>query len=93
MVVNQCEAASTSLDGAAGFYPDGRTFRHHEKVNRGAGDRALSAAEIERKYFDNASLAISRSRAQAICDAVLALEQHSAAEFAQLLSGTRSGNI
>jgi len=69
---------------------DGRTFRHHEKVNRGAGDRALSAAEIERKYFDNATLAISRSRAEAICDAVLALEQRSAAEFAQLLSGTCS---
>ncbi len=65
---------------------DGRTLRHHEKVNRGAGDRALSAAEIERKYFDNASLAVGRSRADAICEAVLGLEQRSAAEFARLLA-------
>ena len=61
-------------------------MRHHEKVNRGAGDRALSAAEIERKYFDNASLAVGRSRAEAICEAVLSLEQRSAAELARLLA-------
>ena len=65
---------------------DGRTLRHHEKVNRGAGDRALSAAEIERKYLDNASLAVGRSRAEAICEAVLSLEQRSAAELARLLA-------
>ncbi len=65
---------------------DGKILRHHEKVNRGAGDRALSAADIEHKYFDNASLAISRPGAEAICEAVLGLEQRSAAEFARLLS-------
>lgn len=67
---------------------DGRTFRHHEKVNRGAGDRALSAGEIERKYFDNAALAVGKARAEAICEAVLGMEKHSAVEFARMLSAT-----
>ncbi len=65
---------------------DGRVLRHHEKINRGAGERALSAADIERKYFDNAELAVSRSRADAICEAVLGLEQRSAADFARSLA-------
>jgi len=65
---------------------DGRTFRHHEKVNRGAGDRALSQSDIEQKYFENASLAVGQSRAERICEAVLTLEQRPAAEFARLLA-------
>jgi hypothetical protein len=65
---------------------DGRSFRHHEKVNRGAGDRALSAADIEHKYFDNAALAVGKAKAEAICEAVLGMEKVSAAEFAQKLS-------
>jgi len=65
---------------------DGRTFRHHERVNRGAGDRALSAGDIERKYFDNAALAVGKARADEICEAVLGMEKHPAAEFARLLS-------
>lgn len=65
---------------------DGRTFRHHEKVNRGAGDRALSAADIEHKYFDNAALAVGKARADAICEAVLGMEKLSAVDFARILS-------
>ena len=66
---------------------DGRTLRHHEKVNRGAGDRALSASDIEAKYFDNASLAVNKARAHQICEAVLGLENRSARDFARLLGG------
>jgi 2-methylcitrate dehydratase PrpD len=66
---------------------DGRSVRHHDKVNRGAGDRALSAADIEHKYFDNAALAVKRSRAEEIRDAVLTLEQRPAAELSRLLAG------
>jgi len=66
---------------------DGRTFRHHEKVNRGAGDRALTASDIETKYYDNAALAVSRSRADQICEAVLGLEQRSARDLARVLAG------
>jgi 2-methylcitrate dehydratase PrpD len=65
---------------------DGRTFKHHEQVNKGAGDRALSAADIERKYFDNSLMAVSRARAEQIRDAVLGLEKQSAREFARLLA-------
>lgn len=65
---------------------DGRTLRHHEKVNRGAGDRALGAADIEHKYFENASLAVGRARAEAICEAVLGMERLSAADFARRLA-------
>jgi 2-methylcitrate dehydratase PrpD len=66
---------------------DGRKLRHHDKVNRGAGDRALSAADIQQKYFDNAALALRRSRAEEICDAVLTLDQRPAFELARLLAG------
>lgn len=65
---------------------DGRRLRHHEQVNRGAGDRALSAADIERKYFDNATMAISRTKAEQIAEAVLGLEKRSAVELARLLA-------
>lgn len=72
--------------GAEIHMRDGRTFRHHEKVNRGAGDRALSQSDIEQKYFDNASLAVGRAKAERICEAVLTLEQRPAAEFARVLA-------
>ncbi|MEN3354290.1 MAG: hypothetical protein V7640_2448 [Betaproteobacteria bacterium] len=65
---------------------DGRTFRHHDKVNRGAGDRALSAVDIEKKYFDNALMALSKAKADEICEAVLGIEKRPAAEFARLLT-------
>ena len=65
---------------------DGRTLGHHEPVNRGAGDRALTEAEIEQKYYDNALLAVSRSKAEAVRDAVLEIERYSAVDFARLLS-------
>jgi hypothetical protein len=65
---------------------DGKTFRHHEKVNRGAGDRALSASDIEAKYYDNALLAVNRARADAIREAVLNLEKRSARDFARVLA-------
>ena len=54
---------------------DGRRFRHHEPINRGAGERALSAAEIEHKFFDNALTAVSRPRAERIRDALFEVER------------------
>lgn len=66
---------------------DGREFRHHEAVNRGAGKRALSAEDIEEKYFANARLAVSEQRAREIRDAVRNLDNSSAREFAAVLGG------
>lgn len=65
---------------------DGRVLRHHEPVNRGAGERALSASDIERKFFENARLAVSGDRAQMICEGILGLESRTARELAKLLS-------
>ncbi len=65
---------------------DGREFRHHEAINRGAGNRALSAEDIEAKFFANAHLAVSRRRAGEIRDAVRNLDRLSAREFASVLS-------
>ena len=65
---------------------DGADFMHHEPVNRGAGERALSAAEIEAKFLDNAALAVARPRAGAIRDLVLALDYHDARAVAEGLA-------
>lgn len=53
---------------------DGRELVHRERVNRGAGERALSAGEISAKFFENATLAVSRQRAEAVRQAVLGLD-------------------
>jgi len=66
---------------------DGRSLRHHEPVNRGAGERALSAEEISAKFLQNALLAVSRSRADEIRAAVLSVDKMSARDFARCLCG------
>lgn len=66
---------------------DGRELVHMEKINRGAGERALTGDEIAAKYMENAELVISRPRAERIRDAVLDLEKLSARELGGLLAG------
>lgn len=66
---------------------DGRELVHMEKINRGAGDRALTGEEIVAKFMENAELVISRPRAEHIRDFVLELEKHSARELGRLLAG------
>lgn len=53
---------------------DGRTLRHREAKNRGAGDRPLSTEDIVEKFMQNATLAVSRERAERVRDLVLALD-------------------
>jgi 2-methylcitrate dehydratase PrpD len=65
---------------------DGRQYHHHERINRGAGDRALSGADIEAKYFDHARLALPENRVREIRDAVLNLDKHGARELARTLT-------
>ena len=67
---------------------DGRVFRHHEPVNRGAGERALSGEEIAAKFIDNACLALSRPRAEIVQEVVLNLEKYAARDIASALSAT-----
>ena len=58
---------------------------HHERINRGVGERALSEAEIPSKFFENALLEIPRDRAELTRDAVLGLNKNSACELASKL--------
>jgi 2-methylcitrate dehydratase PrpD len=54
---------------------DGRELRHREEINRGASDRPLSAAEIEKKFMGNATLVTSAARAQQLLETVLTLDR------------------
>lgn len=65
---------------------DGREYRCHEPVNRGAGERALTAGEIEAKYFANARLALSEGRSVEVRDAVLNLDCMAARQLAATLA-------
>ena len=53
---------------------DGRTLRHREQINRGAGQRPLSRADIETKFHTTSTLACSDERSSQIVEAVAALE-------------------
>lgn len=71
--------------GAVITLKNGKTFRHVDKINRGAGERALSGDEIGAKFLENAELVTSPARAREIRDIVLDLERHSARELAHSL--------
>ena len=67
---------------------DGRTLRHREEKNRGAGDRPLSTDDIVTKFMDNAMTAVNRERAERIRDLVLSLDAlDDAAELEDGLAG------
>ncbi|MCA0242335.1 MAG: MmgE/PrpD family protein [Proteobacteria bacterium] len=50
---------------------DGRRLHRHVAVNKGAGARALDAADIEAKFLANATLHLDAAAAQRVLDAVL----------------------
>lgn len=52
---------------------DGTVLDHREQINRGSAERPLSAAEIERKFLDNAGMILPPRRAQRLLEEVLAL--------------------
>jgi len=54
---------------------DGTTLGERQAVNRGHAERPLSDADVRDKFFDNATLHFPRAHAQAVCDAVLALDR------------------
>jgi 2-methylcitrate dehydratase PrpD len=54
---------------------DGRELRHREAHNRGSDANPLSAADIEAKYWANATRAVGNDRAQRMLDAVMALDK------------------
>ncbi|WP_456387983.1 MmgE/PrpD family protein [Profundibacter sp.] len=67
---------------------DGRVLTHREEVNRGNPDRPLTSDDIETKFFENATTAVSQDRATQIRDAVLGLDDLADAhDLASLLAG------
>ncbi|MDB5904766.1 MAG: 2-methylcitrate dehydratase [Betaproteobacteria bacterium] len=66
---------------------DGRELVHMEKINRGAGERALTADDICAKFMDNAALVVSPHKASRIRDFVLEIERHGARDLAALIAG------
>ncbi|MDP3610902.1 MAG: MmgE/PrpD family protein [Rubrivivax sp.] len=58
---------------------DGRELRHREHINRGAAERPISNADVERKFFENMQLVTSTARATQVRDLVLAIGRVSAA--------------
>lgn len=54
---------------------DGRVLKQHVRINRGAGERALTDADIVEKYMDTSGTAIDRPRAERLRDAVLCMEE------------------
>lgn len=71
--------------GAVITLKNGKSFKHVDRINRGAGERALSGDEISAKFLENAELVTTPARAREIRDLVLDIEQHSARELAQAL--------
>lgn len=70
---------------------DGRTLRHHERINRGAAGRPISNADIVAKYHDNAARAVDRDHADRVRDAVLGMENGTASDLARLLGEAARG--
>ena len=66
---------------------DGGDYAHHEPVNRGAAERALSGDEIVEKFNANAERAVSTAKAREISDLVLDIDNHDARKLAETLSG------
>ena len=77
--------------GVAVVLRDGRMLSHHEAVNRGAGDRALSDREIVAKFEGNAVPILGSAGADALAGRVLRLEELDGRRFAGGLSPARLG--
>lgn len=72
--------------GAVITLKNGKSFKHVDRINRGAGERALSGDEIAAKFIENAELVTTPTRARELRDTVLDIEKLSARELARTLS-------
>lgn len=68
---------------------DGRVLSRHVRINSGAGERAMTADAVVDKFMASASLVLAADKAERIRDAVLDLENTSAAELMALLRQER----
>lgn len=65
----------------------GDTVHRHDPVNRGAGDRELSADDVIEKFNANACLMVDEAKARQIQQTILNMEQHSTRALLDQLSG------
>ena len=66
---------------------NGEKHQRYHRVNKGAGERALSNDQIISKYMDNACWAFPRARAEQVRDVILTLEERNIAEIWKVLGG------
>ncbi|CAN7593424.1 MmgE/PrpD family protein [Phenylobacterium sp. LjRoot219] len=64
---------------------DGRVLKRHVRINSGAGERAMTADQVMKKFMGSATLTLSAARAERVCAAVLDLERLSARQLAAAL--------
>jgi 2-methylcitrate dehydratase PrpD len=64
---------------------DGRTLKRHVRINSGAGERAMTTEAVCAKFMASATMTIGAAQAERIRDAVLSLEDISAADLMALL--------
>lgn len=60
---------------------DGRQHQRYYRINKGAGERALSNDAIVAKYMENACWSLSHARAEQVREAVLALDELQSSEL------------
>lgn len=53
---------------------DGRELHRHERIHRGAGERALSEADIAGKFLQNAEMVYSRAKARELLEVLLRID-------------------
>lgn len=71
--------------GAQITLKNGQSFKHVDRINRGAGERALTGDEIAAKFIENAELVTTPARARELRDIVLDIENTGARRLAQSL--------
>ncbi len=60
---------------------DGRTLKRHVKINSGAGERAMTKDGVVTKFMDSATMTLSKSEAERVCETVLDIEKLSAVDL------------
>lgn len=65
---------------------DGRELRHREHINRGAAERPIVRADIEKKFFDNTGMALTPARARRVHEAVFGADRACARDIENALA-------
>ncbi len=68
---------------------DGRELRHHIPVNKGAGARALCAADVEAKFLANAALLLDDPTARRALEAIMSPQPKSVRSVLRVLAAAR----